>query len=55
MVQGDIVQPHKAPVDAYLYVLEGMATVEIEGESVQAAPDVCPRSGDRQPGGYFRL
>jgi quercetin dioxygenase-like cupin family protein len=36
---GEVVKPHKAPVDAHFYVLEGTATVEIEGESVTAGPD----------------
>ncbi len=36
---GEVVKPHKAPVDAFFYVLEGTATVEIEGESVHAARD----------------
>jgi quercetin dioxygenase-like cupin family protein len=37
---GEVVKPHKAPVDAYFYVLEGAPTVEIEGETVVAAPDM---------------
>jgi quercetin dioxygenase-like cupin family protein len=36
---GEAVKPHKAPVDAFFYVLEGTPTVEIEGETTQAAPD----------------
>jgi mannose-6-phosphate isomerase-like protein (cupin superfamily) len=36
---GEVVKPHKAPVDAFFYVLEGTPTVAIEGESVEAAPD----------------
>jgi quercetin dioxygenase-like cupin family protein len=36
---GEVVKPHKAPVDAYFYVLEGTPQVEIEGETVEAAPD----------------
>ncbi len=36
---GEVVKPHKAPVDAFFYVLEGTATVEIEGETAQAARD----------------
>jgi quercetin dioxygenase-like cupin family protein len=35
---GEVVRPHKAPVDAFFYVLEGTPIVEIEGESVEAAP-----------------
>ena len=37
--QGEVVKPHKAPVDAFFYVLEGSPTVEIEGETMQAPPD----------------
>ena len=33
---GEVVKPHKAPVDAFFYVLEGTATIEIEGETAQA-------------------
>ena len=36
---GEVVKPHKAPVDAYFYVLEGSPTIEIEGEAVTAARD----------------
>jgi len=36
---GEVVKPHKAPVDAFFYVLEGTATVEIEGESARAPRD----------------
>jgi len=36
---GEVVRPHKAPVDAFFYILEGTATVEIEGETAQAARD----------------
>lgn len=36
---GEVVKPHKAPVDAFFYVLEGTPLVEIEGESLKAAPD----------------
>ena len=36
---GEVVKPHKAPVDAFFYVLEGAPIVEIEGETVEAAPD----------------
>jgi len=35
---GEVVKPHKAPVNAFFYVLEGMPQVEIEGESMTAAP-----------------
>lgn len=35
---GEVVKPHKAPVDAFFYVLEGTPRVEIEGETVTAAP-----------------
>jgi quercetin dioxygenase-like cupin family protein len=34
---GEIVKPHKAPVDAFFYVLEGAPAVEIEGETVAVA------------------
>lgn len=36
---GEVVKPHKAPVDAFFYVLEGAPTVEIEGESAQLPRD----------------
>jgi quercetin dioxygenase-like cupin family protein len=36
---GEVVKPHKAPVDAFFYVLEGTPAIEIEGETVVAAPD----------------
>ncbi len=36
---GEVVKPHKAPVDAFFYVLEGTATIEIKGEIVQAGRD----------------
>ncbi len=35
---GEAVKPHKAPVDAFFYVLEGSPAIEIEGETVTAAP-----------------
>ncbi len=34
---GEVVKPHKAPVDAFFYVLEGSPSIEIEGETVAAA------------------
>ncbi len=36
---GEVVKPHKAPVDVFFYVLEGSPVVEIEGELITAAPD----------------
>jgi quercetin dioxygenase-like cupin family protein len=36
---GEFVKPHKAPVDAFFYVLEGAPSIEIEGETVAAGPD----------------
>ena len=39
LAPGEVVKPHKAPVDAFFYVLEGTPVVEIEGETAQAAPD----------------
>ena len=30
---GEAVKPHKAPVDAFFYVLEGSPRIEIEGET----------------------
>ena len=35
---GEVVKPHKAPVDAFFYVLEGTPAIEIEGEVVTAEP-----------------
>ena len=37
---GEVVKPHRAPVDAFFYVLEGAPTVEIEGEVAQGEPGV---------------
>ena len=34
---GEVVKPHKAPVDAFFYVLEGSPAIEIEGETIVAA------------------
>ena len=34
---GEIVKPHKAPVDAFFYVLEGVPQIEIESETIAAA------------------
>lgn len=34
---GEAVNPHRAPVDVFFYVLEGAVTAEIEGET-QAVP-----------------
>jgi quercetin dioxygenase-like cupin family protein len=36
---GEVVRPHKAPVDAFFYVLEGTPSIAIGGEAVVAAPD----------------
>ena len=36
---GEVVKPHKAPADAFFYVLEGTPAIEIEGETVASAPD----------------
>jgi mannose-6-phosphate isomerase-like protein (cupin superfamily) len=36
---GEVVKPHKAPVDAFFYVLEGTPAIEIAGETVTASPD----------------
>jgi quercetin dioxygenase-like cupin family protein len=36
---GEVVKPHKAPVDVFFYVLEGEPVVEIEGETTAAPPD----------------
>lgn len=36
---GEVVKPHKAPVDAFFYVLEGAPVIEIEGEAVTVGPD----------------
>ena len=35
---GEVVKPHKAPVDAFFYVLEGAPSIEIEGETDGRAP-----------------
>jgi quercetin dioxygenase-like cupin family protein len=34
---GEVVKPHKAPVDVFFYVLEGALQIEIEGETVAVA------------------
>jgi quercetin dioxygenase-like cupin family protein len=31
---GEVVKPHKAPVDVFFYVVEGAPTIEVAGESV---------------------
>lgn len=36
---GEVVKPHKAPVDAFFYVLEGAPSIEIEGETVTLKAD----------------
>ena len=42
---GEVVKPHKAPVDAFFYVLEGAPTIEIEGETIAAAVGTLVPSG----------
>ena len=42
---GEVVKPHKAPVDAFFYVLEGTPAIEIEGETEEAAPGTLIPSG----------
>lgn len=44
---GEVVKPHKTPVDAFFYILEGTPIVEIEGETVTAAPDTLIPSAPR--------
>jgi len=34
---GEFVKPHKAPVDAFFYVLEGAPRIEIDGETLTGA------------------
>ena len=34
---GEVVKPHKAPVDAFFYFLAGSPSVQIEGETVVVA------------------
>jgi quercetin dioxygenase-like cupin family protein len=36
---GEVVKPHKAPVDVFFYVLEGTPTIETGEETLAAAPD----------------
>jgi quercetin dioxygenase-like cupin family protein len=38
LAPGDVVKPHKAPVDVFFYVLEGTPVIEIEGETAETAP-----------------
>ncbi len=38
LAPGEIVKPHKAPVDVFFYVLEGTPMIEIEGETAETAP-----------------
>jgi len=33
---GEVVKPHKAPVDVFFYVLEGEPELEVAGETVRA-------------------
>jgi quercetin dioxygenase-like cupin family protein len=35
---GEVVKPHKAPVDVFFYVLEGAAGIEIAGETESVGP-----------------
>ncbi len=45
---GEVVKPHKAPVDVFFYVLEGSPTIEIEGETGLVAPGaLVPSSAGR--------
>jgi len=45
---GEVVRPHKAPVDVFFYVLEGAPAIEIEGETVAAEPDtIVPSAAGR--------
>ena len=36
---GEVVKPHKAPVDVFFYVLKGTPSIDIEGETATVAPD----------------
>ena len=42
---GEVVKPHKAPAEVFFYVLEGAATMEIEGETGTFAADTLVPSG----------
>lgn len=42
---GEVVKPHKAPVDVFFYVLEGSPVIEVEGEVVGVGPDTVVPSG----------
>lgn len=42
---GEVVRPHKAPVNVFFYVLEGTPTVDIEGEAREVAADTLIPSG----------
>lgn len=45
---GEAVKPHKAPVDAFFYVLEGSPRIEIEGETAAtAAGTLIPSAAGR--------
>jgi mannose-6-phosphate isomerase-like protein (cupin superfamily) len=44
---GEVVRPHKAPVDAFFYVLEGMPSIDIEGETVTVSPNTLVPSAAR--------
>jgi quercetin dioxygenase-like cupin family protein len=35
---GEVVKPHKAPVDAFFYVVEGTPSITIEDETVTTGP-----------------
>ena len=41
---GEVVKPHKAPVDAFFYVLEGSPSIEIEGETTAATAGTLVRA-----------
>lgn len=42
---GEVVKPHKPPVDVFFYILEGTPTFEIDGETAQIAPGTLIPSG----------
>jgi quercetin dioxygenase-like cupin family protein len=39
LAPGEVVKPHKAPVDVFFYVLEGSPAIDVEGEVATAGPD----------------
>ena len=49
LAPGESLKPHKTPVDAVFYVLEGEATIHIAGESIPQSKDTLIESPANVP------